>query len=169
MIKIAVIGPESSGKSDLSKAIANHYKGVVVEEFSREFLTRLGRAYTENDLVDIAKGQVAAEKRLSNTKPIVLVADTDMHVMKVWSEHKYGSCDSWILNELDKQKFDLYLLTSPDIPYEKDPLRENPNERVYFFDIYHQLLKSKNRRFIIVKGNRMARLASAIEAIDPLL
>jgi len=167
MKRIAIIGPESTGKTDLAKALAKAYKGEYIPEFAREYLNALGRPYKQEDLLEMAKGQVVSLEK--DHFGDVLVADTDLHIIKVWSEYKYGSCDPWILKALDKQTFNLYLLTYFDIPYEADPLRENPEDRAYFFEIFHDLLTKSNLPFIVVKGSRVERLKMAMKRIDALL
>lgn len=167
MIRIALIGPESTGKTDLAKALAIKYNGIYVPEFSRDYLNKLNRDYQQEDLLEIAKGQI--EALANNDSAEVLIADTDLHVIKVWSEYKYGNCDPWILQELNNQDFDLYILTYFDIPYEEDPLRENPEERPYFFEIYLKLLTKSKLPFIVVKGKREVRLQLAMKRIDALL
>jgi len=166
MKRIAIIGPESTGKTDLAIALAKHYNGALVPEYAREYLHQLDRPYNQDDLLQIAKGQVAAVEKITAD---LLIADTDLHVIKVWSEYKYGNCDPWIIQQLDKQAFDLYILTYYDIPYEADPLRENPKERAYFFEIYKKLLIDSSIPFLIVKGSREERFKLAMNRIDTLL
>ena len=167
MIRVAIIGSESTGKTDLAKVLAKEYNGAYVPEFAREYLNGLSNPYVQSDLLIIAKGQVESLEK--NDSANVLIADTDLHVIKVWSEYKYGNCDPWILQELNKQAFDLYILTDFDIPYEEDPLRENPEERPYFFEIYLDILTRSKLPFIVVKGSREARLKMAMNRIDALL
>jgi NadR type nicotinamide-nucleotide adenylyltransferase len=167
MMRVAVIGPESTGKTDLANAIVQAYNGTYVPEFAREYLNGLNRPYQQEDLLQIAKGQVESLEK--NDSAEVLIADTDLHIIKIWSEHKYGNCDPWIFQELNKQAFDLYILTYFDIPYEEDPLRENPEDRAYFFEIYLDLLTTSKLPFIVVKGSREARLKMAMNRIDALL
>ena len=167
MKKIAIVGPESTGKTDLAMALANQYDGVFIPEFSREYLNKIDRPYSQDDLLHIAKGQLNSIEDKEDDQ--LLIADTDLHVIKVWSEYKYGNCDPWILDQIVKQTFDLYILTHYDIPYEEDPLRENPEERVYFFEVYLKLLTTSKLPFLIVKGSRAERLKLAMKRIDSLL
>ncbi len=169
MIKVAIVGPESTGKTELAEALANLYQTESVPEYSREYLNNLSRDYIQADLLKIARGQLNAVKEEEEKGGRLLIADTDMHVMKVWSEYKYGDCDPWILEQLHGQDYDLYILTDYDIPYEEDPLRENPEDRAYFFDLYLELLTAAERPFVVVKGSRAHRLKMTVERIDALL
>jgi len=60
--KFVVIGPESTGKSTLCSQLAEHYQTTWVPEYAREYLERNGRDYSYEDLLTIAKGQIALEE-----------------------------------------------------------------------------------------------------------
>src|SRR5690606_11050767 len=122
--RVAVIGPECTGKSDLSKFLAAEFNTVWVPEFAREYLDNLSRPYIIDDLTEIAKGQIEQEDSLTARANQVLICDTNLYVIKVWSNFKYGHCDPWILRQIAERPYDLYLLTYVDIPWEYDPLRE---------------------------------------------
>ncbi len=169
MIKVAVIGPESTGKTTLTKELAKQYNTVWVPEYARDYLSQLDRPYVQSDLLEIAKGQIESQKKMRKQARELLFCDTDLHVIKVWSEHKYGVCDPWILNQLQLQYYDLYIITDFDIPYEEDPLREHPEMRSYFFDIYRNLMKDNDKAFIIAQGDLNARIEQAKKAIGALL
>lgn len=169
MLKVAVIGPESTGKTTLAKALAAHFDTVCVPEYARTYLTALDRPYEQKDLSTIAMGQLANEERLARSAPELLFLDTDLYVIKVWSEFKYGYCDPYILTSLHYNKADLYLLTDYNIPYEEDPLRENPEQRAELFDIYLKEMEASGCAFSIVRGSHKERLQRAIQKINDLL
>lgn len=169
MISIAIVGPESTGKSTLAIALADHFNTVCVPEYSRTFLSALNRPYQQEDLLDIAEGQLKAEQERKKEAKELVFLDTDLFVIKVWSEFKYGSCHPLILQQLAENKADFYLLTAADIPYEDDPLRENPSDRPELFEIYRQALIEAGVDFGIVKGASKKRIQDAIEFVNELL
>ncbi|MCB9063788.1 MAG: ATP-binding protein [Chitinophagales bacterium] len=166
--KIVVIGPESTGKSTLSDAMANELKTVWVKEYARQYLEWLGKDYTEEDLIEIAKGQLASEDESVNAASEYLVCDTDLHVIKVWSNAKYGRCDKWILEQIAERKYDLYLLTYIDVEWQDDPLREHPKpeERSYFYNLYRDIVQNSGVPWVDVRGAHEERLKIAMDAID---
>lgn len=168
--KIVVIGPESTGKSTLSKSLAEQLHTVWVPEFARTFLENLGREYTESDLLEIAKGQIAAEDVAIATADKYLVCDTDLYVIKVWSEAKFGRCHPWILEQIAQREYDLYLLAYIDTEWQDDPLREHPlpHERQYFYNIYREIVIQSGVNWIDVRGNEQERLQLAVNAIRKL-
>jgi NadR type nicotinamide-nucleotide adenylyltransferase len=169
MIRVAVTGPESTGKSTLSRQLAEHYQTVWVPEYARSYIEQLDRPYTQADILSIARGQVRLERELQTQAHRLLISDTELLVTKVWSEHAFGGCPEWILQQLNVQHYDLYLLTGIDIPWEPDPQREHPHLRDHFYQLYRQELQSRGWPFVEVRGNLPDRMAQAIAAIDPLL
>ena len=179
--KIVIIGPESTGKSSLCKQLAAHYQTVWVEEYAREYLLKNGTTYTFENLLEIAKGQVASEEsgvrsweatnhklQTTNHKPVFI--DTDMYVMKVWCEFVFEKCHHWILNRIAERKYDLYLLCNIDLPWVKDKLREYPDliSRKKLYHYYKDILVNQNVPWVDISGNYEQRLEKAISAVDKL-
>jgi len=167
LIKIAIVGPESSGKTFLAEKLAAHFKCPWVPEYAREYLEKLDAPYTKKDVEKIAKGQIKTEDAAAKKSKSLLICDTNLIVIKIWMEHKYGSAPDWIEEEIIKRKYHLHLLTSPDIPYEDDPLRENPELGEYFFEKYVQLLGAFKLSYSVISGKK--RVQKAIERIGDFL
>lgn len=172
--KIVVMGPESTGKSTLCAALAAHYSTLWAKEYAREYLETHGTDYSYEQLAEIAQGQLRNEdeamQKLSGTeKP--LIVDTDMYVMKVWSEFVYNKCENHILQQIAARKYDLYLLCSPDLPWVKDQLREYPDleTRKKLFCYYKDALVWQHVPWVEITGINEERTAKAIAAIDALL
>ncbi|MEM7511705.1 MAG: ATP-binding protein [Bacteroidota bacterium] len=164
--KIAIVGPESTGKSLLSQQLADHFQTAWVEEYAREFLNQLGREYQQADLIDIAKGQLALEEERAIEANSFLFCDTNLLVIKVWSEFVFGGVDPWLLENMKLGTYDLHLLTDIDLPWEEDPLREHPYRRKELFDIYRKELLSAGVPFEIVSGKGPDRITSALKALE---
>jgi len=167
--RIAVTGPESTGKSTLSEQLADYYQTVWVPEYARTYLDGLNRPYTQADILAIAQGQVRLEQELELQARHLLICDTELLVAKVWSEHAFGQCPAWITRQLGEQHYDLYLLAGIDIPWEPDPQREHPHLREYFYQRYRQELISRGWPYVDVRGNLPERMRQAIAAINRLL
>ena len=147
MLKTIITGPESSGKTTLCKALSKHFNIPFAKEYARGYINKLEREYTQNDLLSIAKGQLESE---FNSQ----LLDSDLITIKIWSEYKYGSCDKWILDQIEIQKTEkrFYLLCKPDIPWQADNQRENPNDRKELFEIYKKELEVLGPDYFIVEG-----------------
>ncbi|WP_026950815.1 AAA family ATPase [Algoriphagus mannitolivorans] len=168
--RILILGPESTGKSTLAEDLANYFGEPWVPEYAREYLEKLGREYRYEDLAEIGKGQIFQEDRQAQKAKKLLFCDTDLRVIHIWSEHKYGKTDPWVMDQISKRKYDLILLTDTDLPWEPDPLREYPEleMREYFFEKYLNLARGSGFPFLIVSGNKESRLQSSVEAIKNL-
>ncbi|MEY3236671.1 MAG: hypothetical protein RI883_772 [Bacteroidota bacterium] len=155
-MRFALTGPESSGKTTLAKELAFRNNGAWIPEFAREYLENLSKSYTIDDLDKIAKGQLDLWEK--STYKSITFFDTEMLVMKIWSEFKYNSCTPFILAALENQDFDHYFLCRPDIEWEEDPLRENPEKREELFELYLNELTSRKLPFTIVEGDLENRI-----------
>jgi NadR type nicotinamide-nucleotide adenylyltransferase len=172
--KIVIIGPESTGKSTLCERLAQHYQSSWVPEYAREYLEKHGTHYTYNDLMDIAAGQIELEdeavKKLHDVKhdSPKLFIDTDMYVMKVWSEFVFNKCNNWILNRIAERNYDLYLLCDVDLPWVKDELREYPDlkvrKKLYYF--YKDLLVNQDVPWCEISGDYDERFSKATNFIE---
>lgn len=174
MKKVVVIGPESTGKSTLCAALAQHFNTTWCPEYAREYLETHGMDYTFVDLLTIAKGQVAIEDRFLSavdSQQSTVFIDTDMYVMKVWCEFAFGKCHSWILNQAAVREYDLYLLCNIDLPWIKDALREypDPGPRVKLFHYYKDIMVNQNVPFTIISGTYDERFNTAVSAVNKLL
>ncbi len=174
LIKIVLFGPESTGKTTLSKELAVHYETVWVPEYAREYLqnkwNREQKTCEPKDLLPIAYGQMQMENTLAKKANKVLICDTDLLETKVYSEAYYlGYCDTVLEKYALKNTYDLYFLTYIDVPWVKDDLRDRPGEREKMFSYFHETLAKYDRNFVILKGDKEQRFSAAIKHIDKLL
>ena len=167
--KVAIIGPECTGKSALSEFLAEKFNTVWVPEYARAYIDNLRRPYNENDLLTIAHGQIRIEDEWVRDANAVLFCDTNLYVIKVWSQFKFGTVDPEILKIIADRKYDLYLLTYVDIPWEEDPQREHPDKREELYNIYKLEMQQQRVPFIEIKGDREARQSTATREIELLL
>lgn len=165
-MKIAVTGPESTGKSMLSRQLAEHYGTCWVPEYAREYLDGLERGYRYEDIARIARGQLALEDQREEFAKDLLICDTDLLVTYIWSLFKYGKCDPWIEERMEQSRYSLHLLCDIDLPWSPDPLREHPDKRKELFDLYLQELEERDKPYRIIRGEGKSRLLNAISAIE---
>jgi len=166
--KVAIVGPECTGKTDLAQYLAAHFKTEWVPEYARAFLNKLNRPYEQADLTKIAHGQLRLEEEWSQTANGLLICDTNLIVIKVWSEDKFKACDPDILSEMKARHYDLLLLTNIDIPWQEDPQREHPTRREHFWKIYQEEATRSGTDTVIISGSREARRQLAVNAIEAL-
>ena len=176
--------------------LAAHYQTEWVKEYAREYLLKNGTAYNFENLLEIAKGQIALEDEAlhsTNNKPVVpnsnlanlpltiyhspltthhfpIFLDTNMYVMKVWCEFVFDKCHHWILNQIVERKYDLYLLCNIDLPWIEDELREYPDlvTREKLYHHYKDIMINQQVPWIDISGTYDQRLQKAIQAVDGL-
>lgn len=185
LARVVVIGPESTGKSSLSESLAGHYGTCWCPEFAREYLQAHGRDYGYDNLLEIARGQLELEEVYAGkafsqwverppdartSRPLLFI-DTDMYVMKVWSEFVFGRCHPWILDRIAEGRYDLYLLCHTDLPWVQDELREypDPSTRMELFRIYRDHMANQQVPWADIKGSHDERLQAAVAAVNAIL
>lgn len=167
MKKIVLTGPESSGKTTLAAQLAEHFGTVWVPEFSRQYLAQIKRPYEELDLLEMARRQAALEDEMAaQARNGLLFLDTSLEVLKIWSKVRFGGCHPWILGEMSARLPDLYLLCLPDLPWEPDPLRENPDDRDMLLGIYRREINALGVPCSEVKGSGKERFENAVKAVN---
>ncbi|GAB7256188.1 ATP-binding protein [uncultured Polaribacter sp.] len=174
IVKVVLFGPESTGKTTLSRQLARHYNTVWAPEFAREYLqdkwNNERKTCEKEDLLPIAIGQMKLENSLAKKADKILICDTDLLETKVYSEEFYGGFVDDKLNEAaSKNQYDLYLLTYIDTPWEADDLRDRPEERLEMFKAFENALIKNKRSYLLLKGDKETRLKNATEAINKII
>ncbi len=169
MKKIAVMGPESTGKSSMAKSLALHYGTVWVPEFAREYCENLKGPANLQDEENILIGQIALEKDYSTRAKDLLICDTMFLTVKIYSNHVFGEYPSALDAYLQKNLYDFFLIMDIDLPWEDDPLREFPDLRAYFLDIHIQEIKALKVPYALVSGIGEERTQRGIYLVDQFL
>ena len=180
LMKVAITGPESTGKNTLSEQLARHYHTEWCPEYAREYLLKHGKKYSYDDLLVIAKEQIEMEKEFESrvkrknsgiSGKQLLFVDTEMYVMKVWCEFVFNKCHKYVLDQIAERKYDLYLLCNIDLPWVKDELREYPDleTRRKLYSIYKDIMINQSVPWADISGDHDQRLKKAIKAVDRLL
>ena len=164
-IKIAITGPESCGKTTLAVQLSAALNESFSSECARTFLENLEGKYRQSDLDLIAIGQLKNQQKAIENCRKYAIFDTDLSVIKIWSDVVYGDCSDFINTNFEANFADLYLLCAPDMPWEADPLRENPTNRDELFEKYEQLLKDYQLPYVVIAGNQKQRLETVLEIL----
>jgi NadR type nicotinamide-nucleotide adenylyltransferase len=167
--KIAIVGPESTGKSTMSAYLADYYQTVWVPEYARGYCEKLTEQPTWQDEINMFEGQIALEKELLPKANKLLICDTTFITVKIWSDYTFGKSPQVVLDELPKHPYDFYLLLNIDLPWEEDPLRDFPHMREHFMSIWYKELDALNADYRLISGESQNRYDSAVAAIDEFL
>ncbi|MCO4293370.1 ATP-binding protein [Solitalea sp. MAHUQ-68] len=167
--KVAIVGPESTGKSTMAQYLASYFNTVWVPEYAREYCEGLDRDCTLEDEINMFYGQLALEEKFLPTANKLLICDVTVMTVKVWCDEVFGSTPDFVVNEIKNRHYDHYLLMYIDNPWENDPLRDFPEKREYFFDIYKQELELINASYTIITGLGQERFDKGVEAVKAVL
>ena len=154
MNKVALIGPESSGKTTLARYLARRYNGTYVPEYAREYVERKGTTdVTFDELCDIAKHQIEEIKLIANSQKPIAFFDTELIVTKIWFEYAFGHVPEWLNEAILRYPMDVYLLTYPDLPWIPDPARSNGSDaiRLELFHRYESEIQALDIPYYIIK------------------
>jgi len=164
---IVITGPESSGKTTLFEQLKILSGFNYIPEYSRTYLEKIKRPYHYNDILQIANHYVNELKSFSQNK-LAVVSDTDLLTLQIWCEYKYKKCHPFIIKNLKINPPDLYLICSPNIPWELDPQRENPHDRTELYNIHLNKIKELGISFEIIEGDLSKRLIQSKKILQNL-
>jgi NadR type nicotinamide-nucleotide adenylyltransferase len=167
--KVCVVGPESTGKSTLTKQLAKHFDTVYVSEYARTLLDKKDGICEYSDIEFIAIGQMASEDAIARQANKVMFCDTDLITTTIWSEILFGKCPDRIYAEADKRKYDLYLLLDVDVPFVSDKQRYGGTERQLTVEHCKKELESRGRKYIVINGSWKERFDKYVGEIEKVL
>jgi len=168
---IVITGPESTGKTELARGLAEHFQTTWVPEYARSYVENLGRPYTREDVETIARHQLLQEKEFqAKAQNGFLFFDTWLIITKIWFEVVYGECPDWIKDHISQFHIDLFLVCDTDLPWIPDSVRENGGEkRDELMEMYCREIESFGFPYAIVSGSGKARLNNALKFIHEKL
>ncbi len=167
--KIVLYGPESTGKTTLSRMLAEEFKTIWIPEYARELLEEKNSEVEESDIPLIAKGQIRLEEEAVQKANKILFCDTDLLVTKVYAEHYYGRCEEWVSEAANTRNYELHLLTNNDIPHVADKLRDRADRRDEMYSLFEKELIQSGRKFERISGNFAERFSLAKKIISSIL
>jgi HTH-type transcriptional repressor of NAD biosynthesis genes len=168
--RIALLGPESCGKSYLTEYLARYFQTVCVEEYGRTYCEKFGMDLTELDFAHIAGGQLYREDEMAKLANRILFCDTELIITQVWSEIYFnGVCQPWIVEAGKRRHYDHFLLLAPDIPWVNDGLREYEQKRTWMFERLKAILEERNLPYTIISGSFEQRDKDAIETVGKVM
>lgn len=163
--KIAVVGPESTGKSTMAMYLSKEFNTTCVPEYARYYCQHLNRSYTLQDEVNMFYGQVALEEAIISTEPKIIICDTTILTVKIWCDYLFTQTPKEVTTEITNRKYDFYLLMDIDLAWQDDPLRDFPNEREYFLEIWKKELNELGANYMLISGQGNDRLQHGLDAV----
>lgn len=173
--RVCLVGAESTGKTTLAQALAEHYQTSWVAEYGREYteikLTAgMGDCWTSEEFTHIAQIQCAREDAAARRANRVLICDTDAFATAIW-HRRYLRERSPAVEAIAARhrRPDLYLLTDVDTLFVQDGTRDGEAIRDWMHAAFIAELTTGGRPYRLLRGSCAERLAQAVGAIDALL
>ena len=166
---IAVVGPESCGKSTLASMLATHVEAQLIPEYAREWIEQRGSDMTTDTIAHIARGQRSLQSTLEDAAGPLLIHDTELFSTVLWSNLFFGSCPDWIEKLATEQQFDHYLLLKDDVPFVPDDVRYFPEQRRNFFKAFKSYLDERSHPYTVIEGNWEERDQTARACVASIL
>ncbi|MEI6680146.1 MAG: ATP-binding protein [Mariniphaga sp.] len=165
--KIVITGPESTGKTELAKALSLQLNVAWIPEYARSYIENLGRAYEYEDVVQIARYQIAQETKVALTiNRGLLIFDTWLIITKIWFDLVYEKCPEWVVEHIHSSRIDLFLVCNTDLPWIADPVRENGGDkREHLLKLYCDEIRSFGFKYELIDGIGNERTVHAINAL----
>ena len=162
-LRIVLTGPESSGKTELTNSLSQYFKMPFVPEYAREYLSKKNKEYNLSDLLKINDAQTKIQKA---TDGEMVFWDTDIITIIIWAKEKFNTKNEIFEKSLKENVPHFYLLCNPDLDWEQDDLRENPNDRYRLLREYQSILTKRRIPYAHIQGKGKIRLANAIDSIQ---
>ena len=167
--RIAIFGPESTGKTTLALALARHLNGTFVPEYARTYLDGREEQFGPEDMVAIARGQKASEEALARVGRPLLICDTDPLTTLLWCQELFGEVPDPLPALAKHDRYDLTLCLNVDVPWVQDSLRLRPHRREEFFERCLRELEERGRRTIVISGSWEERWRKALKAVGTII
>ena len=171
---LVLTGPESSGKTTLARVLSEHLQWPVLPELARDYLTQRAidteqhpYRYRPSDLVALVQSQQSQEAQVRKAGHCIF--DTDLLTLTLWWQEKYGPVPALFNEAWLSQSPRFYLLCRPDLPWEMDPLRENPKDRERLFEVYERQLQRRGCQYEVCDGTGNARAENALAIIKHIV
>ena len=179
MKRVVLIGAESTGKTTLAGLLAQRFDTIWVPEYGREHWERKVARLTMTDplpswsheeFVHIATEQQRRENIAARSANRVLICDTNATATGTWHERYYAARHPEVDAIGFRDKVDLYLLTTPEVAFVQDGVRDGEQIRHWMHGRFVDQLAKIGVPTVLINGRSYdARYRAAEAAVAALL
>ena len=171
--RVAVIGAECVGKTELAQQLARHLPGLWIPEYLREFCDRLQRTPRPEE-----QAAIIAQQRRLEAEAIAaaraqglawVLADSAPLTSAVYSELLFDDRSLYEVAAAHHAVYDATLLLEPDLPWVADGIqRDGPEARAASHRLLRARLAGFGLRYATVAGSGVSRFDAAVAALRDL-
>lgn len=166
--KIAITGPESSGKTSLAEKLSKHLGFELVPDYSRIYFEKIPINNNEDSILEIARNQIKLERELSAENKSIL-CDTDLINIKIWLSYYDYKLPDFIDQHIQQKPYNFSLLLYPNVLWVNDGLRSNEFNRLELFNRFESELRHYGIPYFVINELGEERNEQAIEAVEHFL
>lgn len=170
--RVVVVGAESTGTTtlslDLAAALGSGWVGEFGREWSAERPGGLSAPWHTAEFDLVAREQARREDEAARHTPVPwLVCDTDALATSVWHERYVGGTSPSVQAFAESRPPTLYVLTSDDVPFVQDGMRDGEHLRGWMTARFREVLDAQTVPWLEVRGSREERVAQVLAALPP--
>ena len=168
VVKVVILGTESTGKTTLTEQLASYYNCSMVAEAGRDLIPD-STDFSFDNLLSVANHHAKKiNEAVCGDSPLVII-DTDIHITKSYA--KFAFDRELPVNEYinDANKADLYLYLNNDVPYYQDGTRLNKIDRDLLDQSHREILAGHQIKFVEILGIWQSRLEQAVSEVSKLI
>jgi NadR type nicotinamide-nucleotide adenylyltransferase len=164
--KLCLLGPESTGKSTLGKALAKELNTIYVPEYAKAVIEKQEGEFHPCNVEKFVEAQINTEKALAKFTNKIMICDSSAITTQIYAKLCFEEEFAWIDDVIKNHKYDHYLLLSPDVPFVDDIHRqnfENPKKmRKEVFELFKERLEYFNLPYTVIGGTYANRNHEAL-------
>jgi HTH-type transcriptional regulator, transcriptional repressor of NAD biosynthesis genes len=159
--RLALLGGESSGKTTLARALAQQLHTAWVPEYGRELWERLRHTLSVDELLHVARHQVALEDAAAAQRGGWVVCDTTPLTTLQYCLHDHGHAPPE-LHALARRAYDLTVVCEPDFAFVQDGCRRDDGFRQAQHAWAQAQLQAQGVGYLLASGPVAERVAQVL-------
>lgn len=170
--KIAIVGPESTGKSTLTRKLSSYFNTNFLPEYGR-FVSEQKPELEIDDFHKISMGRQQLENWLVESSNKLIICDTEdittYTYSKMYCPNDYKKYEDYFVDKIDSHDYDLYILLSPDCDAIQDDTRRFLHNREGHFNDIKSNLDRFCKIYFTIGGNWKSRYEDSKRLIKELI
>lgn len=167
VLRVALLGGESSGKTTLAQALAAELRTVWVPEYGRERWTEQKGDLSLKDLLEIGRIQIDREEEWLGKAKRVMFCDTSPLTTLGYAGWLFNA-KPMVLQALARRSYDLIVLCHNDFSFVQDGTRQNEEFQKEQQAWYETQMTERHEPVLRVSGSVSTRVKAVVQSLSEL-